>query len=319
MTQANLFRPIQAFIDKLTATGGKPLYELTPQEARQVLLNIQKNYFLPEIDADIQTIFVSTENNQKMKVLIIRPPHHHGVLPIIFYIHGGGWVMGDEFTHNRIIRQLANAVQAAVVFPVYTPSPEAQYPKTTNDLFAVLQHVVRHAPEYELDADKTAVIGDSVGANMATVMTLLAKRNDNTPNISLQVLLYPVTNANFETESYQKFANGPWLTKKAMQWFWQQYAPQANVRQEIFASPLLASVSDLEGLPPAVIITDENDVLRDEGEAYAQKLDSAGVIVSSIRINGTIHDFLMLHALAETEPTHEAFHIAVQALLDVLK
>lgn len=318
MTQPNLFQSVKSFIDNLAAKGGKPLYELTPQEARRVLLDTQKSTALPEIKAEIKEISIPLDKHRQMKVIIARPLQYRGRLPIIFYIHGGGWVMGDEVTHNRLIRKLANDVSAAVVFPVYTQSPEAQYPQTTNDLFFVLQHIVQHAEEYELDGERLAVAGDSVGGNMAAVMTLMAKRNNNIPNILLQVLLYPVTDANFDTESYQKFAEGPWLTKKAMQWFWQQYAPRAESRREIFASPLQASVVDLEELPPAVVITDENDVLRDEGEAYARKLDQAGVVVSAIRINGTIHDFLMLNALAETEQTHEAFQIAVRALKDAL-
>ena len=227
--------------------------------------------------------------------------------------------MGNEVTHARLIRQLADEVQAAVVFPVYTPSPEAQYPQTTNDLFGVLQYVSEYGAKYNLDTERLAVAGDSVGGNMAAVMTLMAKKNENTPKIAFQLLFYPVTDASFENESYEAYSEGPWLTRKAMEWFWRQYAPNKKSRKEIYASPLRASKEDLEGLPPALIITDENDVLRDEGEAYARKLDEAGVTVGIVRVNGTIHDFLMLNALADTVPTKAALALAVISLQDVFE
>lgn len=318
MVKPNLIKPVKAFIDKLSKAGGKPLYELTPEEARNVLLTVQADDgALP--DADVDEITVSLENGREMRVLIVRPSGVEDTLPIIFYIHGGGWVMGNEVTHARLIRQLADEVQAAVVFPVYTPSPEAQYPQTTNDLFGVLQYVSEYGAKYNLDTERLAVAGDSVGGNMAAVMTLMAKKNENTPKIAFQLLFYPVTDASFENESYEAYSEGPWLTRKAMEWFWRQYAPNKKSRKEIYASPLRASKEDLEGLPPALIITDENDVLRDEGEAYARKLDEAGVTVGIVRVNGTIHDFLMLNALADTVPTKAALALAVISLQDVFE
>ena len=318
MVKPNLIKPVKAFIDKLSKAGGKPLYELTPEEARNVLLTVQADDgALP--DADVDEITVSLENGREMRVLIVRPSGVEDTLPIIFYIHGGGWVMGNEVTHARLIRQLADEVQAAVVFPVYTPSPEAQYPQTTNDLFGVLQYVSEYGAKYNLDTERLAVAGDSVGGNMAAVMTLMAKKNENTPKIAFQLLFYPVTDASFENESYEAYSEGPWLTRKAMEWFWQQYAPNKKSRKEIYASPLRASKEDLEDLPPALIITDENDVLRDEGEAYARKLDEAGVTVGIVRVNGTIHDFLMLNALADTVPTKAALALAVISLQDVFE
>ena len=318
MVKPNLIKPVKAFIDKLSKAGGKPLYELTPEEARNVLLTVQADDgALP--DADVDEITVSLENGREMRVLIVRPSGVEDTLPIIFYIHGGGWVMGNEVTHARLIRQLADEVQAAVVFPVYTPSPEAQYPQTTNDLFGVLQYVSEYGAKYNLDTERLAVAGDSVGGNMAAVMTLMAKKNENTPKIAFQMLFNPVTDASFENESYEAYSEGPWLTRKAMEWFWQQYAPNKKSRKEIYASPLRASKEDLEGLPPALIITDENDVLRDEGEAYARKLDEAGVTVGIVRVNGTIHDFLMLNALADTVPTKAALALAVISLQDVFE
>ena len=316
MKQPHLVQKVQDFIDGLAEKGGRPLYELTPEQVRNVLLEVQQNNAAAP-NADIREINVELPNSRRMRVVIVRPNGAEQHLPVIFYIHGGGWVMGDEKTHDRLIRQLATEVPAAVVFPVYEPSPEAQYPQTTDDLFAVLEHIAEHGRNYRLDSEALAVAGDSVGGNMAAVMTLMAKRNGK-PAIDFQLLFYPVTNAEFETDSYNEFADGPWLTKRAMQWFWDQYAPDMDVRKEIFASPLQATLEDLKGLPPALIITDENDVLRDEGEAYARKLDEAGAEVGAIRVNGTIHDFLMLNDLGETVPTRAALALAVTVLQDVL-
>ena len=317
MSKPNLAKPVADFVKSLEKSGAKPLYELTPQEARGVLLEVQKNEGAKP-EAKIDEIDVPLENGREMKVLIVRPTDVDDTLPIIFYIHGGGWVMGNEVTHDRLIRQLADEVPAAVAFPVYTPSPEAQYPQTTNDLFMVLNYISEYGAKYNLDATRLIVAGDSVGGNMAAVMALMAKNNKNLPNIDFQLLFYPVTDASFDTESYHEFAEGPWLTKKAMIWFWKQYAPDESKREEIYACPLRATTEELAGLPPALVITDENDVLRDEGEAYAQKLSDAGVQVGAVRVNGTIHDFVMLNAFADTIPTKIAIELAVRVLQDVL-
>lgn len=317
MSKPNLAKPVADFVKSLEKSGAKPLYELTPQEARSVLLEVQKNEGAKP-EAKIDEVNVPLENGREMKALIVRPTDVDDTLPIIFYIHGGGWVMGNEVTHDRLIRQLADEVPAAVVFPVYTPSPEAQYPQTTNDLFMALNYISEYGAKYNLDATRLIVAGDSVGGNMAAVMALMAKNNKNLPNIDFQLLFYPVTDASFDTESYHEFAEGPWLTKKAMIWFWKQYAPDESKREEIYACPLRATTDELAGLPPALVITDENDVLRDEGEAYAQKLSNAGVQVGAVRVNGTIHDFVMLNVLADTIPTKIAIELAVRVLQDVL-
>jgi acetyl esterase len=163
-----------------------------------------------------------------------------------------------------------------------------------------------------------AVAGDSVGGNMTAAVTLLAKERGG-PKLRAQVLFYPVTDASFDDASYTQFANGPWLTRDAMKWFWDAYAPNAADRAKITASPLRASIDELKGLPPALVITDENDVLRDEGEAYARKLTQAGVPVTSVRYNGTIHDFVMLNALADTPATRAAIDQANATLKAALK
>lgn len=316
MAKPQMMRKVQNFMDKLAEAGGKPLYELTPEEARKVLLNVQ-NVEIEVPDVSRQKINIKLKDGREMPVVIMKPADIDDELPVIFYIHGGGWVMGDDTTHDRLIRELADGVPSAVVFPVYQQSPEAKFPQTTDDLFFVLEHIVKNAKQYGLDVSRLVVAGDSVGGNMATVMTLMAKAQGNNPKIDYQLLFYPVTAADFETESYREFAEGPWLTKKAMEWFWNQYAPDKKDRQNIYASPLSASVEQLKGLPPAMIITDENDVLRDEGEAYARKLNEAGVEVASARFNGTIHDFVMLNALADTAPTRAAIAMVIFKLQEI--
>lgn len=313
MNKLQLDRNAAEFIAKTKAQGGKPLYELTPEEARNVLVNLQKDYTKPP--ADVSEISLPLGNGRNIRVVIAKPEKAGDALPVIFYIHGGGWVMGNELTHDRLIRQLASDSGAAVVFPIYEPAPESQYPQTTNDLFATLQHIAEYGAKYNLDTEHLIVAGDSVGGNMAAVMTLMAKANGFKPKIDFQLLFYPVTDANFETASYKQFAEGPWLTKKAMEWFWQQYAPDYSKRDEIYASPLKASTEELSGLPPALIITDENDVLRDEGEAYAANLNQAGVYVANIRFKGTIHDFLMLNDLADSAPSQTALALATAIII----
>lgn len=313
MKKLFLMKGVREFIDKLETGNGKPLYELTPEEARKVLLVAQDiDVEIPE--TDIETFEITLENDHRILVKIVRPKGCGERLPVVFYIHGGGWVMGDDHTHARLVAELAVKIRAAVVFPVYTPSPEAQFPATTDDLFAVLQRIVLSVADYNIDASRLAVAGDSVGGNMAIAMCLLAKDNGNNPKIACQALFYPVTDAAFETESYLKFADGPWLTKKAMEWFWMQYAPNEKDRQNILASPLRAKPDELEGLPPTLVITDENDVLRDEGEAFAHRLNTAGVDVVSLRFAGTIHDFMMLNALADTAPSKAAVLMAAAYL-----
>ncbi len=317
MPNTHLDPMVQSFVEELSKNDGKPLYELTPRQAREVLINVQKDK--PKVPAvDTVETTVPLAGSKTMRVLIVRPLQNTEPLPVIFYIHGGGWVMGNEETHKRLIYELSTQVNAAVIFPIYEPSPESQYPKTTENLFTTLQYMAAHGAEYNLDTSRLAVAGDSVGGNMATVMALMAKAAGNQPEILFQLLLYPVTNAVFETDSYHQFANGPWLTKKAMRWFWDQYAADKEKRKEIYASPLLASKAELANLPPALIITGENDVLRDEGEAYARKLNEAGVKTAGVRINGTIHDFLMLNALTDTAPSQTGLMIAVSALKKAL-
>lgn len=248
-----------------------------------------------------------------INVRFVRPEGNTDKLPVIFYIHGAGWVFGSAQTHDKLIRELAVRTNSVVVFPEYSRSPEAKYPTAIEQSYAVLQKLSELAESKGLDLSELAVAGDSVGGNMATVMTILTKERQGLP-IQKQLLFYPVTDANFTTDSYQEFAENYFLTKEGMKWFWDQYTTDDSERSEITASPLRATSEELADLPPALILTGEADVLRDEGEAYARKLRDAGVAVTQVRFQGMIHDFVMVNSLDQTNATRAAMLLATQWL-----
>jgi acetyl esterase/lipase len=234
------------------------------------------------------------------------------------YYHGGGWVLGDFSTHERLVREIANKANTALAFVDYTPSPEAKYQDILGEDYRALEYIAGNGPQHNLDSSRLAVVGDSVGGNMAAVMALMAKERDG-PDIAFQALFYPVADANFETGTYREFATGYWLAKDSMKWFWDNYLPDKQARNQPTASPLRAARDQLKGLPPALVITDEHDVLREEGEAYAHKLMDAGVPTMAVRFLGTCHDFMMLNALAETPPTRGAIDLAIARLQDAFE
>jgi acetyl esterase len=252
-----------------------------------------------------------------VRIRIVRPEGATGVLPAVVYLHGGGWVLGDADTHDRLVRELAVGANVALFFVDYDRAPEAQYPVQIEQGYAATKWVAEHGAALRIDPARLAVAGDSVGGNLTAAVTLMAKQRGG-PRLAFQVLFYPVTDADFGTASYTAFANGPWLTKPAMEWFWNAYLPDVAARKQITATPLSATLEQLAGLPPALLIVDENDVLRDEGEAYARKLIQAGVPVTSTRYNATIHDFVMLNALAETPAVRGAVQQAIDALRGAL-
>lgn len=288
-----------AFLQTLEAQGGPPLYTLSPDDARAVLVKAQ-NIPIKKLPAEMEDRTISGGPTGEVALRIVRPQGVTSALPVVLYMHGGGWVLGDKTTHDRLIREMAMGTQAAVVFVDYTRSPEARYPVALEQGYTALQWVAKEGAAHNLDAAHLALAGDSVGGNMVAALALLAKQRGG-PKIKLQAMFYPVTDASMDTPSYRQFgAGGYWLTRDAMRWFWDSYAPDVSVRNQPTVSPLRASLEDLRGLPPALVITDECDVLRDEGEAYAHKLMSAGVRVTATRYLGTIHDFMLLNAITET-------------------
>jgi acetyl esterase len=295
---SSLEQGTQAFIDALTASKAPPIYKLPVPQARQVLEGAQSGK-VAKLPVDKQELSFKDDKAGTVDITIIRPKGVTGVLPAILYIHGAGWVLGSENTHDRMVRQLATGSRAAVVFVKYSRAPEARFPVQDEQSYAAAKWVVANGMKHHIDGSHMAIAGDSVGGNMTAAVTLMSKERHG-PKFVYQVLFYPVTDANFENGSYNQFADGPWLTRPAMKWFWDAYVPNEADRKNYLVTPLNATVDQLKGLPPALVITDENDVLRDEGEAYAHKLMSAGVEVTASRYLGTIHDFLMLDALADT-------------------
>lgn len=305
---------IKAFVDALAARGGPPLNKLPRADARAVLEGLQAGGGPPiPVDIEERTIPVGVGPIGSVGIRIVRPKDSPGPLPVVVYFHGGGWILGSERTHDRLVRRLAIGAQAAIAFVSYTPSPEAQFPAPLDQAFAATRYIAEHGAELGLDPSRLAVAGDSVGGNMATVVARLAKEHGG-PAICFQALFYPVTDARMSTASYRQFASGPWLTRAAMKWFFDAYAPRLADRESPLVSPLRASLEELSGLPGALVITAENDVLRDEGEEYAHRLMEAGVAVRGVRSLGAMHDFMMLYAIAEAPPVRGALALACTEL-----
>jgi acetyl esterase/lipase len=323
MTEHVLEPAAQAFAD---ATANPPfVYELGVEGARKLLDDVQSAP-VEKPDVDEKWITVPAEVGD-VRVRIVKPVGAAApggtagatpdLLPTILYVHGGGWILGGTTTHDRLVRDLAVGVGAAVVFVEYTRSPEAKYPVAIEQAYATAQWITRDGASEGLDASRLAVAGDSVGGNMTAALTILAKQRGDVTFVH-QSLYYPVTDAAQSTDSYREFARGPHLTAKAMAWFWDAYLPDFDRRGEITASPLRATAEDLAGLPETFLVVDENDVLRDEGEAYGRHLTAAGVPTTSVRYNGTIHDFMMLNPLRATAATTAALEQAVHVLRKAL-
>ena len=304
----------QQFVDSLS--NAPPIYTLSPADARSVLARTQSAP-VGKPRAQIEDTTFPVGPTGSVAVRFVRPADTTEILPVVVYCHGGGWILGDRDTHDRLVREIAVGAKAALIFVDYARAPEARFPVAIEQVYAATCHVADHGADLRIDPSRLAVVGDSVGGNMAAALTLMAKQRRG-PKIAFQVLFYPVTDADFNTASYTRFADGPWLTKRAMQWFWDAYLPDPAARRQFTATPLNASLDQLAGLPEALVVVDENDVLRDEGEAYACRLSNAGVRVTSTRYNGTIHDFVMLNALADTPATRGAIAQAVCALRGAL-
>jgi len=286
------------------------IYEVEPSQGRAILNEVQDGP-VTKLNVDIEDTQMSTGKWGNINVRFIRPAGNNAVLPVIYYIHGAGWVFGNAHTHDKLVRELAVRTNSIVVFPEYTLSPEAKYPTAIEQNYSILQQLPDIAEAKKLDLSRLTVSGDSVGGNMATVMTIMTKQREGI-KISQQVLYYPVTDANFDTESYNTFADDYYLTKEGMEWFWDKYTTDEKQRAEITASPLRATLDQLKGLPAAMVLNGEADVLRDEGEAYARKLRDAGVEVTQLRFQGMIHDFVMLNNLDQTKAARAAMNLSTK-------
>jgi acetyl esterase len=293
------------------------IYEVPPEEGRKILSDLQSGEGVERPEVVEEWVDVDAGQWGTVRTRIIRPTGTDGLLPVVFYIHGAGWVFGDEHTHDRLFRELAVGAGAAGVFPVYDRAPEKGYPTQVEQNYAVGQWVLEHGAEHGLDTSRIAVTGESVGGCMSAVFALMNKDRSGI-DLRAQVLLYPVADAHFDTPSYVQFAEGYYLTRDGMKWFWDAYTTDPAQRTEKYASPLQASLEDLQGLPPTLVITDEADVLRDEGEQYANNLREAGVEVTSVRVAGMVHDFLLLDSLRDTKGANVARQLAIDALKTAL-
>jgi len=313
----NIESNIRGFLKVLNSAPGKPIEQLPPVEGRVVLSDLQSS-----VKVDTSGIIVTEKtivvDGQNIKLNIVKPENAKEILPVFMFFHGGGWVLGDFPTHRRMVRDLVVESGAAAVFVNYTPSPEAKYPVAINQAYNATKWVAEHGKEIGIDGKRLAVAGNSAGGNMATVVAMMAKEKKG-PDIKLQVLFWPVTDANFETESYNLFAKDRFMTKNLMMWMWDNYTSDPKQRKEIYVSPLQATISQLEGLPPALVQTAQNDILRDEGEAYARKLEKAGVKVIAKRYDGMIHDWGLLNPLSKVPGTRAALLQAASEIKKALR
>lgn len=314
MSSPYLAPEAQAFAD---ATADPPyVHELTPEQARKALDDVQSAPVdKPAVDEKWVTV---PSPVGEVRVRVVKPVGATGPLPVVLYLHGGGWVLGGSTTHDRLVRELSTGVRAAVVFVDYDRSPEARYPVAIEQGYATARWITEHGAAEGLDVGRLGVAGDSVGGNMAAALAILAKQRGDV-TFCHQSLYYPVTDAAQDTDSYRQFAAGPFLRAQTMAWFWDAYLPDQSRRGEITASPLRATLEELAGLPEAFVVVDENDVLRDEGEAYARRLAEAGVRTTSVRYNATIHDFMMLNPLRPSAASSGAIEQAIHVLRRALR
>lgn len=312
----NISREIRLFLQALNSGGGKPLETLSPADARLVLVNAQKsvNYDYSDIVESERTI---TQDGNTVKIHIVKPKNAKPGLPAFMFFHGGGWILGDFPTHKRLVRDLVVNSGAVAVFPDYTPSPEAHFPVAINQAYAATKWVALHGQEIGVDGSKLAVAGNSVGGNMTAVVALMAK-DKGEPKLRCQVLLWPVTDADFTRPSYSKYAQERFLTTPLMKWMWDNYTSNPDDRKNKYASPYQASLEELTNLPPALLQVAENDILHDEGLAYGRKLDEAGVPTTITEFKGFIHDYGMLNPLSNIPAVQESVKQAANYLKEFL-
>lgn len=302
-TDPHLSNLVKEFLKPLNG-GGPPLESLPVDDVRNVLVNAQASVKvdlsgISEIQRTIE------QDGHSVEINIVKPEGKTETTPVFMFIHGGGWVLGDYPTHKRMVRDLVVLSGYTGVFVNYSRSPEAKYPQALNEVYAVAKWLAANGAEIRVDGKKLAIAGNSAGGNLSTATTLLAKAKGG-PEFKTQILMWPVTDADFDRSSYHKFGVDRFLTTSLMKWMWDQYADSSK-RNEIYAAPLQATIEELKGLPPTLIQTAENDILRNEGESYGRKLGEAGVDVTTVRYNDVIHDFGLLNGLATIPQTKAAF------------
>ncbi len=308
---AMLLPEYRAYVEWMRAQGWQPLDRLAVADARARMRQSHAS--------DVSAYVVSVEQHaiDDFSVYVVKPLHAKEPLPAVVYYHGGGWVMGDFATHGRIAREIALQTDVAVVFVEFTRSPEVRYPIPLEQCYRAVMWVAEQGAAAGLDAARIAVAGDSAGGNLAAAVSLMAAQRSG-PRISLQALLYPILDCDFTTASYRGFESGLNLSAAGMRWFWNHYAPGESARLNPLASPLRAALSELKGLPPALVITAECDVLRDEGEAFARRLAEAGVPVTAVRFGGVLHAFMVLNQFAHERQAASAMRLLTSELRHAL-
>ena len=298
---------IRSFLAEINKDSS-PFWQLPQPKPQEILTGLQSQTAvnMSGVDTRERTI---TQDGRTVRLYIMAPKNVSGTPGVLLFIHGGVWIVGNFQNHQRLLRDLVVGSGQIGVFVEYSPLPAAKFPTQLEESYAALKWVAEHAGEFGADGSRIAIAGNSVGGNMAAALTLMAK-DRNGPKISYQVLFVPATDASADTASYHEFATGRFLARAFMKYGWDLYAPDEKTRNNPYVSPLRASLDQLKGLPPALVVTAENDPLRDEGEAYARKLKEAGVKVDAVRYNGTIHDFMLLNALRHVPSTEAAIEQA---------
>lgn len=300
---------IQFLLEQMAAAEAPPLSAASVEDARnQILLMVSLwNSELEPIQHVENRGIPGPAGNIPVRIYT---PEGTGPFPVLVYFHGGGWVIGNLETHDNGCRQIANAAGCIVVSVDYRLAPEHKFPAAADDCYAATQWVAENASALNGDPARIAVGGDSAGGNLAAVVSLMA-RDKGGPPLMYQVLIYPVTGYHTPgTPSYQENAEGYFLTRDDMIWFWNHYLNSEDESKHPYASPLQAA--SLQGLPPALVLTAEYDPLRDEGELYAARLQEAGVPVIQRRYNGLIHGFFGMSAIVEQ--SKRAFTETIEAL-----
>src|SRR5262244_3436312 len=294
---------VRTFLAELNKDSS-PFWELPQPKPQEILTGLQNktSVDMSGVTTIEQTI---TQDQHTVKLYVMRPQHITSQPGILLFIHGGVWIVGNFQNHQRLLRDLVVGSGQIGVFVEYTPLPAARFPTQLEESYAALKWVAAHAGEFGAHGTRIAIAGNSVGGDMTAALALMTKDRKG-PKISYQVLMIPATDASVDTESYHEYGTGRFLARAFMKYGWDLYAPDAATRANPYVSPLRASTDQLKGLPPALVITAENDPLRDEGEAYARKLKEAGVSVDAVRYNGTIHDFVLLNALRHVPSTEAA-------------